>query len=597
MTLRNELITGIDAMFKLSLLESGAIGKTRLILNDPHLRLTPDLLFRACKENTQLIPLIIEAARNKNCLKQILNKRYYGLPIVEYLLQVKNFHALNALLEIENIHQYFNLNYLEYLTNQQFKNAPNKNTVEYHFFEKLKKLSKQHHFIGDGIESSYEYTQEEVFFNLFRKQFPTQIDTAPIAKKVAIAQFHALLSNPLECVKYLQFLNEEFLRYFREKHGEEFSELNANNYEFIEVDGLFYPVAKDNQEPFKKHHALEEFLICLFRKYGLAEKFYKWTGFVESSIASQMMKNGDFAEEDQQLLFSLVHGKLSHMLQLAILIYALEDGKINIHYGNENKLSLKDILATFIDEKDFLGAPLWLRTRDVRSYSDAVFSDPFRLTSTLMHEGKKLHLSALSDYLIHSFCKGIKKAIALSDKPKQSATSLLRSISAWSIANVSLTKIDFSKVKSNLRNIVKFGPSFFVTEKQYTLNSEFTPQMYSSQETLREKLENSILMFLNGQPSPKGNLSEYNSKIEFLIGLKSQIKFSTVPLSRIIKNHIKLYREIDQDDNSSEMNLLTNLMTMVANDCEALKHQSLFARSSNADRQEEIVNQQNMVTI
>lgn len=573
------------------------LEKASLVLHHPHLYIAPDFLFKACRKRCYgLISIIAKAAKEKNCLEQILAQKYNGLSILEYFLQNRDFQVLTRLLEIEGIQNYLNLVVFENLVNKYFEvmGSPHPRSIEYNFYSKLKTLTNNHTYIPNFEKDAKSFSLQTAYSVLFKSEPPENPRHILDANKLAMAQFHALLSSPAECIKYLQFLNEEFLRYFEEKHGKEFSSLNPESYHFVEFDGLRYPVANRNQETFDKHHALEEFLIALFKKYGLAEHYYKWLGFIPTVTADHMMENGDFVTEDQRNFIGLLHGKLSHMLQLAILIYALEDNKINRAYGGK-ELSLKDILENFVRYSDHKGTKLWQVIRDNRNRHAVTFGDPFQISSTIMADGKKLGLSAISDYLIHSFCKGTKKALAIAGEPVNNAERFFKTIPGQSITYFDTAKTNYAKIKKQVSkaDIVESGPSFLIINKTYDLNENFEPRMYSSQDTLRDKLANDIANYLKEKNSIEGISEQDYQKITILIGLKSQIRFSTVPLDRILKDHIKQHNAIDADPDNHDLMFLNSLMTLVNNDCETLKHQSMFRRAKTTNVAERINNNNN----
>jgi hypothetical protein len=169
--------------------------------------------------------------------------------------------------------------------------------------------------------------------------------------KIVLAEFSAILNNPLICIKYLRFLNKEFKRYYREtyKGKPEFS-VDPSTFRLTEINGIKFPIPNDDYPKIKKGSALQSFLVSLFQSVGLAKKCYKWTGFVPEDISNKMIANGDFFKEDR-FEAGLFHGTYSHMFQLVILIYAIQSGEIALDYregDKTHKLTIKDILEAFV---------------------------------------------------------------------------------------------------------------------------------------------------------------------------------------------------------------------------------------------------------
>lgn len=233
------------------------------------------------------------------------------------------------------------------------------------------------------------------------------IDNTENAIKIAIADFYQLLNMPNRCIKYLKFLNNELDRYFHEKYAQPFPKLNSKSYHFTSIDGTYFPIPNAHYNKLLKHHALQEYLVSLFKKYGLAENAFKWIGFIPHEIANEMVKKGDMITESR-LGEGLFHNKLAHMLQRAILIYAIKNGEVRLR-----GISIKEVFSALVSwthAKD-QESKLWMPVLDTRVFPFVVFTDPHRLGSTIMINGKKWGIRALSDSLIDTFCRGITHLI------------------------------------------------------------------------------------------------------------------------------------------------------------------------------------------
>ncbi|MGQ3892503.1 hypothetical protein [Legionella sp. CNM-4043-24] len=231
------------------------------------------------------------------------------------------------------------------------------------------------------------------------------------AIKSVIADFYQLLTQPARAIRCLQFLNDELCRYYSEKHGQAFPVLNSNMYQFIQIDDLYYPVPDPEYQPLQKNKALPELLIAILRQYGMAGKVSQWIGFVPNAIADSQVKQGDFVFEGEYGA-GLFHGKLSHMLQRVILIYAIEQGEIDLSFEYDrvrHTLRIQDILEGLVSMDTNDGIRAWTTVQDMRTTTHVEFSDPHRLFSILMHDGRSIGCAALADSLIDSFCKGLRR--------------------------------------------------------------------------------------------------------------------------------------------------------------------------------------------
>lgn len=259
-----------------------------------------------------------------------------------------------------------------------------------------------------------KHSTANMYFSLFNKHpEPSEYPTSKIAAiRLAIAQISALLHKPLACIPYLKFINDEFLRYFVTKHGKNFSTLDAKSYQFKCVDGLHFPMPQANYVGIDKASALQEFLISWFSQQGKhASKAYKWVGYIPEWLVVSRLSRGNFVMEHK--LTGLFHGKISHMLQHAIIIAAIQDGKISLTFQVDKEMqhiTMHDIFDGLVRlSKSDTSGTLMVHVLDSRSLERIQFKDPFGLNSAIMHKGKEFGIVALSDYLIDSFCKGFLK--------------------------------------------------------------------------------------------------------------------------------------------------------------------------------------------
>ena len=257
--------------------------------------------------------------------------------------------------------------------------------------------------------SFYHYwpvTQREAEARLFGQNLYAHNNAAI---KKAVAELYVLLSEPYTCMTYVEFINAEFLRYFRETHQREFPHLPSDAYTFKLFNGLFFPVpTSEDYVGIEKESALQDYLMLFLQHHGLATDVLKWIGFVPNDIANGMVKAGVFFTEGLNNT-ALFHGKLIHMLQIAIAICAIKDGRIQA-----TKDGIKDILEMLVTlKRPSDDALLWGSLFDSATHSSSLFSfkDPYTLHSAIMHSASKYKIEGLANSLIDTHCRRYIKLV------------------------------------------------------------------------------------------------------------------------------------------------------------------------------------------
>ncbi|MBA2655226.1 MAG: ankyrin repeat domain-containing protein [Gammaproteobacteria bacterium] len=396
-----------------------------------------------------------------------------------------------------------NTSFIKALTIDDAKNIKDKNSLhrtrmgyfaypeKSHDFDSacsiLKKLPPQKNTID--FEPEYEQVSIEVACNrLFGNSVNlNKISSKDEAIKKAISQCYSLLESPLNCIKYLKFLNDEFLRYFKDKHNTDFDSLANDSYDYEIIDGTYFPIPNEKFIGIQQRHALQEFLILLCKKFGLGDNAFKWIGFIPNTIANKMIAEGDFITECT-LGPGVFHNKMAHMIQRGILFYAINDGKITLEYTSEGKihyLTFKDIAKGLVEFKDTANVPLWASVRDASSRKKIKFSDPSRLASVIMRDGKKLGIEALSDALIDTFCKGILKLLRAYNEHKEFAGMNLNTF-IEKLNDLNLTAFDTPKhlIEKSLffsgkkNEIIQSTHAYGIARKTYHPNYDFEPATF-----------------------------------------------------------------------------------------------------------------------
>ncbi len=365
--------------------------------------------------------LLVDHAKKNNCLNELLAlKTKSNLTAYEYAVTNGRVDVVRELMQVENYHQHINMRYFLHQARCSAFNHPEKARELDEICNEIRKHVTPYAGM-EYKEGGYDQSPASAYYTLFKKFYPVFLPpTKEKAVKKAIAQFYALLQSPDVCVKYLRFLNAEFKRYYREKYHCEFSQLDPNTYEFKLIDGIYLPFPKSNYVPLNKHSALQEFLVSLHRKHGLAQTASKWIGFIPEAEAIKMIEEGEFYTEDR-FGTGLFHNKLSHKWQTALLICGVEDEVIDMEYGDKShpdKLHIKDILHAMVNQKhldDYVNKEVSFFTSicDERFMSRVTFGDPHRLGSVIMHQGKSLEMDAISDDMIDSFCKAVLRLLAV----------------------------------------------------------------------------------------------------------------------------------------------------------------------------------------
>lgn len=387
--------------------EENNVNVIRILLkNNPNLLLKDSEGFSVLMYivSIEVLHLILSEAKKRNCIYQLISiKTNKGNDIYSYHCDTGRINILTELMKIENYQASINIRL--FLSNARiaYWSKPNKSKEFNKVCLSLRNLNQYHEvkeFTKDSSNLCFSTAHHTLFGHIQFEDFSIRNRQKKI--KMAIAKLYSLLASPKKCSKYLQFLNNEFARYFHEKHGKNFPSLDPHSYEFKIIDGTYYPIPKRNYVKIDKYHALQEYLVILFNKNNIAKRAYKWIGFIPNEIANEMVVNGDMLTEDR-LGTGLLHGKLTHMIQRAILIYAIENEEIQL-----DDITINDIFHALVTmNKHNENSKLWVTVQDTRDLGIVTFTDPHRLGSVIMRNGDELGINALSDSLIDTFCNGL----------------------------------------------------------------------------------------------------------------------------------------------------------------------------------------------
>lgn len=441
----------VEACIRIACQQDNLVILEKLLQYDPNLAVIDDnqasLLMYA--RSVDAVKLIMNKARETNCLKSLLLIKIQNrFTVFDVFFSRKRFELIEELMQCNDFYNYIDVNaLLTALRAHYFKSLDNHQLIDKLCIQ-LRDVKNNRRKLSRVFNEKKD--QMDFFTAANWLDMPAINSFGPKSSRNsaiqhAIIQLFSLLSTPTACIKYFQLINWELMRYHQKKYGVAFPKLDDNNRAFQTIDGLDYPIPTLDYIGIKKNSALQECLVAILNARGLANKGYKWIGFIPNDSADDMMRQGDFVVECR-FGSGLFHTKTAHMLQFVILIYAIESGHIQLDYfeGNDIKhISVVDILDTLVTEKIQKAhgfVTLWSLVLDSRK-EICGFTDPFRLGSLLMSYGKQWQITALSDALVDTFCKGF-----------------LRLLSAVNATNPSLqlTPVSFVQTLDDLE-LEKFG--------------------------------------------------------------------------------------------------------------------------------------------
>jgi ankyrin repeat protein len=313
---------------------------------------------------------------------------------------------------------------------------------------------------------------QQAYQILFNSSGMTEVHQGENEIDYVISQLYALFQNITQCNKYLKMINEDFVDYYQQKHSKKFPLLDLNSVRFMPIDGYYYPIPRPHYQKINKQHSLQEFFIFIFRQYGLAEKAYKWIGFLPDQIGNKLIKQGIFFTEDQ-LGSGLFHTKIAHMVHWAILLYWMKEQKINFN--------MQDIFAKLVSCK-FGNRNIWVPLFDTNERDSLSFHGPHTMMTFVMKYGEQAGYRELQHYAIDTFCNGIKKLLTtLKSYPAYAQLNLDQLVSKADELELRLVSFDAAtkysleqeKKKSSVFYIVNEEKGYGVVEKTYHPNLFF----------------------------------------------------------------------------------------------------------------------------
>jgi hypothetical protein len=276
------------------------------------------------------------------------------------------------------------------------------------------------------VYSHYEFEltiTEEKVQKSYEKLFGNKDDSHPTTGKqaainYAISQFYTILQNPRFCVKYLQSLNDELKKFYKDQtNGKDFPVLDEASFEFHNIYHVSYPIpVSEDYKSELKHSWLIKYFIHYFRSKNMGQRVFKWLGFVPEGRATEMVKHGDIVLENRYYGKIIFHGRDAHVMQEFMMCRAMELGDIHVHYTIDDEpftLQPVDIIAALVSKEKLTpnmpNTYLWDDVMDTRTRFGVNFSDPYQLTSFIMRFRHSCSLPALAGILIDDVCKSMLK--------------------------------------------------------------------------------------------------------------------------------------------------------------------------------------------
>jgi hypothetical protein len=334
-------------------------------------------------------------------------------------------------------------------------------------FTKIRDINKDtqsHSYLFGDLPSNVSLTKEQ-------------------ALKKIYAEIYTEFINPEEkCITYLQRINNDFERYFIKKHKISFPTLERDDIVFERIEDKFFPIpSSESFKGIKKYSALQEFLSGLFQHDGFGYEAAKWIGFIDANVADPFVQAGNFFTEER-LGEGLFHGKISHMLQWAMILYMMKDGCFSVPYqenGQNKNLTIKDVISHLVIIKTIGDQNIWQQLLDMDGTHRFTF--PHYLNSLIMLFGRTLKMPHLSDYLTDTFCKGFIKLLHTHNLHlnKQSTLSDLHKIMSDRfprIFGIYEPLLKYARANDEKKGLIE--PSvptrpFYLSKRNYQVNKNF----------------------------------------------------------------------------------------------------------------------------
>ena len=386
--------------------------------------------------------------------------------------------------------------------------------------------------------NSHDNERKEYLLNSKLKQhmpFKFPYNMADKRKEAIISAFEQitnLFSNPDHCIELLKELDQQI------KAFEPFLQCNFATV----VPGIKIRLYRSLQVPsftsptIPHTHGLLHFLIRKkLQSHGIEkqDELYTFSGFVNSKIADNIVRNGGLFKEQFLMGNALSHGIYPHYLQWYLIAAAVEKNMLVF----DDNITLCHLLSAAVDVQstqsnfslwgicfDFASTP-----RFNKNLSDFNVGAPHRLNSLLFFSDSIPHLRG---YLINSFFKNIVKFQKHVKNEYQKDISYLAIVGASAIAHNLFNLFDLGYdnhcVKKYYREQAKTGNDvvnfdeqsgiliksakkrFRIIEAQY--NILFPPEQSADNEAQRNALLAGSFFSVKSQPQQDSDHSTFDER-------------------------------------------------------------------------------------
>jgi len=424
--------------------------------------------------------LIIDSAKTQRLLYPLIKlKNHNNIGCYEYACDQQRLPILKRLLTIMNYWAFIDANaFLNFARKASFQNPLYFNEYDT-ICDTIRNTVKKERSIPPNVFSVNNLSS--VYFTLFNKSPPQSVDNKQDAIEYSVAQIASLLGTPERCKPYIKQISNDLANYQHQTNGKSIGIIDRKTVSWMTIDGVEYPIPRNNYSAVKNEHALQEYLTLLFQSHGLPHIANKWIGFIPHEKANMMASRGDFSVECR-FGSGLFHTKVGHALQRAIFLLAIEKGEIDITYnekGITKKLDITDILS-FIVHNHVVNVPnasLWQRVFDSYHRDQISFRDPFRLGSFLMKTPEWGR--SLSDYLVNTFAKGYNRLVAAhNEKNELKLTHLeyadrMNDLQMW-LFDPPHYLMQHALMRERSKNsIIDENPGYSIVQKHYRPNGNF----------------------------------------------------------------------------------------------------------------------------
>lgn len=345
-----------------------------------------------------ILDLLLNHAKNKGTIKEFLS----------------NTVMKNNVLETIFVPEEGMLNLIQIILNPKFNSALTLKDLR--FVSPLIKDYYQSEYKSLPLSTDKASCNQSSSPSFFHPKAAKEQITKEMAITNTLAAYKKILADPLTCFTLLRELeNAITLKVQNTFHTPNLNELVSTEYTVESHLAMQWPIPKRTYQPLKLDSLLSLSIIDELQKFGCGQSSYKWYGFVNDTTASSHIIDGAHTTENTLDISALLHGKYSHSIQLLVLMYAIEDNLIDVSYGDDQKLEIRDLLRGLVTPAED-GEKPWATINDHIYFDHASFSGPHFLHSTLMSESHKYGLPNLEQALKNSFCKALLRSMEFYNK-------------------------------------------------------------------------------------------------------------------------------------------------------------------------------------